>query len=147
MLFFLLVYEIIPVPIFFFSFSFQIKPLVAKIKYLLLHTAQKMKFPITDFFSKCDQIRSFLFYLFIEEIRNGKLHFLCSVRVRHDISDQIYYNVNLMADVFKIIIKYCRKIIDEYRQISLFVMRCAIWYHFYNFKNVKNTHGGVLITN
>ena len=25
-----------------------------------LHTAQKMKFSITDFFSKCDQIRSFL---------------------------------------------------------------------------------------
>ena len=26
-----------------------------------------------------------------------------------------------------------------------FVMRCAIWYHLYNLKNVKNTHGGVLI--
>ena len=25
-------------------------------------------------------------------------------------------------------------------------MRCAIWYHLYNFKNVKNTHGGVLIS-
>ena len=25
-----------------------------------LHTAQKMKFPIKDFFSKCDQIHSFL---------------------------------------------------------------------------------------
>ena len=25
-----------------------------------LHTAQKMKFSIKDFFSKCDQIRSFL---------------------------------------------------------------------------------------
>ena len=21
------------------------------------------------------------------------------------------------------------------------VMRCAIWYHLYNFKNMKNTHG------
>ena len=27
----------------------------------------------------------------------------------------------------------------------LFVMRCAIWYYLYNLKNVKNTHGGVLI--
>ena len=27
----------------------------------------------------------------------------------------------------------------------LFVMRCAIWYHLHNLKNVKNTHGGVLI--
>ena len=26
-----------------------------------------------------------------------------------------------------------------------YVMRCAIWYHLYNFKNVKNTHRGVLI--
>ena len=25
-------------------------------------------------------------------------------------------------------------------------MRCAIWYHLYNLKNVKNTHGGVLLS-
>ena len=25
------------------------------------------------------------------------------------------------------------------------VMRCAIWYHLYNLKNVKNTYGGVLL--
>ena len=25
------------------------------------------------------------------------------------------------------------------------MIRCAIWYHLYNLKNVKNTHGGVLI--
>ena len=24
-------------------------------------------------------------------------------------------------------------------------MRCAIWYHLHNLKNVKNTHGGVSI--
>ena len=24
-------------------------------------------------------------------------------------------------------------------------MRCAIWYHLYNLKNLKNTHGGVLL--
>ena len=24
-------------------------------------------------------------------------------------------------------------------------MFCAIWYHLYNLKNVKNTHGGVLL--
>ena len=24
-------------------------------------------------------------------------------------------------------------------------MLCAIWYHLYNFKNVKSTHGGVLL--
>ena len=26
-----------------------------------------------------------------------------------------------------------------------YVVRFAIWYHLYNFKNVKNTNGGVLI--
>ena len=26
-----------------------------------------------------------------------------------------------------------------------YVMRCAIWYRLYNFKNVKNSHRGVLI--
>ena len=25
------------------------------------------------------------------------------------------------------------------------VMRCAIWYHLYNLKNLKNTHEGVLL--
>ena len=26
----------------------------------------------------------------------------------------------------------------------ILLMRCAIWYHLYNFRNMKNTHGGVL---
>ena len=34
-------------------------------------TAQKMKFSIKDFFTFTD-------FTFTEEIRNGKLHFLCS---------------------------------------------------------------------
>ena len=28
---------------------------------------------------------------------------------------------------------------------QLNVVHCAIWYHLYNSKNVKNTHGGVLL--
>ena len=31
------------------------------------------------------------------------------------------------------------------RTRNLIVMRCAIWYHLYNLKTVKNTHGGVLL--
>ena len=27
----------------------------------------------------------------------------------------------------------------------IYVMRCAIWYHLHNLKNLKNTHGGVLL--
>ena len=30
-------------------------------------------------------------------------------------------------------------------QEGTYVMRCAIWHHLYNFKNVKNTHEGVLL--
>ena len=41
-------------------------------------TAQKMMFPIKDFFSKCDQIQfSADLITFTEEILKGKLHFLC----------------------------------------------------------------------
>ena len=37
-------------------------------------------------------------------------------------SHLIYYNVNLMTDASKIIVKYCRKIIAKYRQqISPFI--------------------------
>ena len=30
-------------------------------------------------------------------------------------------------------------------QEGTYVMRCAIWHHLYNLKNVKNTHEGVLL--
>ena len=66
----------------FCSFSFQIKPLVAKTKCL----------PQSDMISK--------------KLPNPEL---------------IYYNVILMTDVFKTIVKYRRKIIATYCQISLFI--------------------------
>ena len=47
-------------------------------KTLLFHCT-KMKFSIEDFFSKYDQIHTADLVTFIEEILNGKLHFLCSV--------------------------------------------------------------------
>ena len=37
-------------------------------------------------------------------------------------SDMIYYNVNQMADVFKIIVKHRRKIIAKYHQMSPFIV-------------------------
>ena len=47
----------------------------------VFNTAQKRKFSIKDFFSKCI-VPQFTVDLvtFTEEILNGKLHFLCSVR-------------------------------------------------------------------
>ena len=41
------------------------------------YTAQKMKFSIKDFFSKCDQMFPADLVTFTKEIPNGKLHFLC----------------------------------------------------------------------
>ena len=42
----------------------------------LFFTAQKMKFSIEGFFSKCDQIHKKPFF---EESLSGKLHFLCNI--------------------------------------------------------------------
>ena len=33
---------------------------------------------------------------------------------------------------------------DNLSGMLKYVVRCAIWYHLYNLKNVKNTHGRVL---
>ena len=45
----------------------------------LPNTAQKMKFSIKDFFSKCEQIRKKLWiFTFTKEIFDGKLEFKCS---------------------------------------------------------------------
>ena len=53
---------------------------------LLLNAAQRVKFSMKDFFSKCDQTAAEQFSADLvcgfghitEEILNGKLHFLCS---------------------------------------------------------------------
>ena len=47
---------------------------------LRFNTAQKMKFFIKDLFGKCPNLQETAYLVtFIEEIHNGKLHFLCSV--------------------------------------------------------------------
>ena len=40
--------------------------------------------------------------------------------------------------------KMTAEILSLAEPCNIYVMRCAIWYHLHNFKNVKNTHGGVL---
>ena len=43
-------------------------------------TAQKLKFPVKDFLSKCEQIQETTdLFTFTKEIPNEKLRFLCSV--------------------------------------------------------------------
>ena len=34
---------------------------------------------------------------------------------------------------------------EESVRFSKYMMRCAIWYHLYNLKNIKKAYGGVLI--
>ena len=40
--------------------------------------------------------------------------------------------------------KALQTIVKKSSSLSLHVVRCAVWNHFYYFKNAKNTHGGVL---
>ena len=49
-------------------------------KYMVPNTSQKMKFSIRDFFSKCDQIRSFLriWSLILKKYLMENFIFLCS---------------------------------------------------------------------
>ena len=52
-----------------------------------------MKFSITDFFSKCDQLVTFT-----EEICDGKIHFLCSVG-GFKFLNVLIYQIDLKSDV------------------------------------------------
>ena len=54
------------------------------------NTAQKMKFSIKDFFSKCDQIRRKL-VTFTEEILNGNFIFRAVLNTYHIIYLPTYY--------------------------------------------------------
>ena len=51
-------------------------------------------------------------------------------------------NINDMQLILPWVYLYCRKISNTYEYETL----CVVWYHLNNFKNVKNTHGGVLFS-
>ena len=68
-------------------------------------TAQKMKFSIRDFFSKCDQIK----VTFTEEILNGKPHFLYSEEwhlsffmEQFHYADTVFFNKNLLIRITRL---------------------------------------------
>ena len=42
-------------------------------------------------------------------------------------------------------IKYKTEVPTYCLQSFVTVMRCMVWHHLYNLKNVKDTHGGVLL--
>ena len=57
------------------------------------------------------------------------------------------FKLNFVREIYK----YFKILLWRFLQESLYVVRCAIWYHLYNVKNLnnfvkfKNTHGGVLV--
>ena len=68
-----------------------------------------------------------------------------------DLNDRIYEPFTKPKNKIKYIDKDSNhppsviSLIQRSIELRLFVMRCTICYHLYNLKNVKNTHGGVLI--
>ena len=64
--------------------------------------------------------------------------------IRNDFQDKFKDNKNELRST-KILLATvdCNRLLNNNN--TSFVMRCAIWYHLYNFKNMKNTHGGVSI--
>ena len=51
----------------------------------------------------------------------------------------------LRGDILTIVLRNFEIMTQENDNLSIYVVRCAIWYHLYNLKNVKNIHGQVLI--
>ena len=58
--------------------------------------------------------------------------------IKKHVDNLLWANVLRSCDALNIVSSALKK-------IYLYVVRCAIWYHLYNLKNVKNTRGGVLI--
>ena len=51
----------------------------------------------------------------------------------------------LRGDILTIVLGNFEIMTQEHDNLSICVVRCAIWYHLHNLKNVKNIHGQVLI--
>ena len=74
----------------------------------------------------------------------GKRQFQCFTKSRCK-NNKIWKKLSQRVN-WKFKTSYGKALIGESEQRSAYVVRCAIWQYFYNLKNVKNTHGGVLIS-
>ena len=63
------------------------------------------------------------------------------MRILRNLSVQLFIE-RLWATILRYV-DNATKIIPRFT--STYVMLCAIWYHLYNLKTLKNTHGGVLL--
>ena len=88
-----------------------------------------------------------------KEPKQGRVMMLQSKRVinwikRHSLkkcpSNKVTFNVqDIILQVH--VTFFIPKTISESIQKKWYVMRCAIWYHLYNLKYVKNTYGRMLL--
>ena len=57
-----------------------------------------------------------------------------------------FLRCNFLISHIKYVLKWFHMTVRYYlKWMFVNVIRCAIWYHLYNLKIVKNTHGGVLL--
>ena len=49
------------------------------------------------------------------------------------------------VDYVQFFCNYSKSWVAGRMNVIKYAMFCTIWYHLYNLKNVKNTHGGVLL--
>ena len=68
--------------------------------------------------------------------------YLATLSLPHKLPCQTFTFPSLPINQVIITIVYCCHIPRILHEI---VVRCVIWYHLYNLKNLKSTHGGVLI--
>ena len=105
------------------------RPHAAFWKSILTNTAQKMQFSITDFFTKCEQIHSFLriWSHLLQKFLIGNFHILCSVR--HIYDHALFLPAGTFTSNF-----YEKKV----EQKKLFALHCLfqlvnfllpLWYH------------------
>ena len=90
---------------------------IIKLKFVIVYTAQKMKFSIRDFFSNCDQIRRKLriWSHLLKESLMGNFFFLCS-----DIVEKLIWS--WLKTKGKIFQKWCveQDIFQLYRKYAAF---------------------------
>ena len=92
-------------------------------------TAQKMKLSVKDFLTKREKILNGKLHFFV--LWDGKTRQLIGIMCLEKREDKVWYPFYLIFHFH--FIWYS------------FVMRWTIWHHLRNLKNVKNTHGGVLL--
>ena len=100
-----------------------------------------------------DQVWDCLFHVFIGPDGKKKRHICVTENSKESLKFKLdEHYLRLVWNILSIMSIFCQKqnfIKSFYSVLNfgcfLYVMRCVIWYHLFNLKNLKNTHGGVLL--